>query len=77
MNDDQKPEFSRGWRGFFSSLLKGIVRDIVKFVTAFLLGTGAGALICWYYGLPMALAFLGGFIVLGIALALVSDSLFD
>ena len=64
-------------QGFFRTLLQGIVRDAIKFITAFVVGTGAGAIVCWYYGLPLALSLIGGFLVLGIALALMSDSLFS
>jgi len=32
---------------------------------------------CWYYGIPMIFSVLGGILVLGIALALMSDSIFD
>lgn len=63
-------------RGFFATLLIGLVRDVVKFVTAFAVGTGASAIVCWYYGIPLAVSLLGGFLVLGLALALMSDSLF-
>ena len=78
MNDDEKtqagPEESRG---FFASLLLGLLRDAVKMVIAFAVGTGAGAIVCWYYGLPMALALLGGFLVLALVLAFTTDSIFS
>lgn len=80
VNDDrdQRPGNAQsGERGFFAALLHSLIRDIVKFITAFALGTGAGAIVCWYYDIPLAFSFIGGFIVLGIALALVSDSLFS
>lgn len=64
-------------QGFLRTLLQGIVRDAIKFITAFVVGTGAGAIVCWYYGFPLALSLIGGFLVLGIALALMSDSLFS
>ena len=64
-------------RGFFASLLIGIVRDLLRFVLAFVVGTGAGAVVCWYYGIPLVFALVGGFLVLALALAISSDSLFD
>ncbi len=64
-------------RGFFASLLIGLVRDLFKFVIAFAVGTGASAIACWYYGLPLALSLIGGFIVLALALALTTDSIFS
>ena len=63
-------------RGFFASPLFALLDGILKFITAFAVGTGAGALVCWYYGLPLVLSLLGGILVLGLALALLSDSSF-
>ena len=63
--------------GFLSSLLRAIVRDAVKFMVAFAVGTGAGAIACWYYGIPVVFALVGGILVLGVALALATDSLFS
>ena len=80
MNDDRsaKTELHEGGvRGFFSSLLLGIVRDIVKLVVAFVVGTGAGAIVCWYYGFPLGFSILGGILVLAVALALTTDSFLD
>lgn len=65
-----------GVRGFLVSQLVGIVRDLFKFVIAFVVGTGASAIVCWYYGIPLALSLLGGILVLALALAFLSDSVF-
>ena len=62
---------------FFKDLLKIGLSAIIKFVIAFAIGTGAGAIVCWYYNIPLGLSILGGILVLGIALALMSDSIFD
>ena len=64
-------------RGFFASLLMSLVRDAVKLIIAFAVGTGAGAIICWYYGVPLIFSLLGGIVVLALALALTTDSLFS
>ena len=80
MNDDQetKVEIHEGgiW-GFFTSLFAGLVRDAIKLVIAFAIGTGAGAIVCWYYGIPLAVSLLGGILVLGVALVFTTDSLFS
>lgn len=79
MKDDRsaKTEFHEGGvRGFFSSLFLGIARDLVKFIIAFVVGTSAGAIVCWYYGLPLGFSILGGILVLAVALALTTDSFF-
>jgi hypothetical protein len=54
-----------------------VARDLVQLLIAFSIGTGAAAVVCWYYGVPLFLSLLGGILVLGFALALKSDSLFD
>ena len=77
-NYKAKAELDEGTkRGFFATLLVGLVRDAVKFIIAFAVGTGAGAIVCWYYGIPLVLSLLGGILVLGLALALMSDSVFS
>ena len=64
-------------RGFFATLLMSLVRDAVKLIIAFLVGTGGGAIVCWYYGVPLIFSVVGGILVLGLALALMTDSLFS
>jgi hypothetical protein len=76
-NDTRMDADLRDSRGFFASLFHGLIRDAFKLFVSFGIGTGAGALVCWYYGLPLALSLLGGILVLGLALALMSDSLFS
>ena len=79
-DDDNEPKVhihEGGVKGFFTSLLMGLVRDAFKLIVAFAVGTGASAIVCWYYGIPLAFSILGGILVLGLALALMSDSLFS
>lgn len=59
-----------------ASILGNLMRDVVKMIIAFAIGTGASAIVCWYYDLPLVVSLLGGFIVLGIALALITNSTF-
>ena len=80
MNDDHqsKVRINDGSdRGFFATLLMSLVRDAVKLIIAFLVGTGGGAIVCWYYGVPLVFSVIGGILVLGLALALMTDSLFS
>ena len=46
-------------------------------LAAFAIGTGGAAIVCWYYELPMFLSLLGGIMVLGLAVALTTDTWFD
>ena len=62
---------------FLKDLLKIGLIAILKFVIAFVVGTGGAAVVCWYYNIPLGFSILGGILVLGIALALMSDSMFD
>ena len=80
MSDD--PDLSQkagsgGVRGFLTDFLMGLVRDAVKLVIAFAIGTGAGAIVCWYYSIPLVLSLLGGILVLAVVLVFLSDGLFS
>lgn len=80
MQDDPRTKIEvheGGVRGFLSSLFHALVRELFKFIIAFAVGTGAGAIACWYYGIPLVFSLLGGILVLGLALALSTDSVFS
>ena len=62
---------------FLKDLLKIGVSAILKVVLFFGVGTGGAAIVCWYYSIPLGFSIIGGILVLGIALALMSDSIFD
>lgn len=72
MFDDQKGRIKD--RGFFATLFLGLARDALRLLIAFTIGTGAGAIVCWYYGLPLVLSLLGGILVLVLAFMLWMDS---
>lgn len=61
---------------FLSQLLGSIAHGFAMLLMAFSIGTGASAVVCWFYGLPLILSLIGGFIVLGVAIALMSESPF-
>jgi hypothetical protein len=61
---------------FLKNLLKIGFSTILQVVIFFGVGTGGGAIVCWYYSIPMGFSIIGGILVLGIALALMSDSIF-
>ena len=65
-----------GFRGFVVSFLASLARDAFKLIVSFAVGTGGGAIVCWYYSIPLGFSILGGILVLGLALALMSDSWF-
>lgn len=80
MNNEPEPKASPDQerpQGVVASFFLSLVRDLFKYVIAFAVGTGAGAIVCWYYGLPMFLSLLGGILVLALALAITTDSLFS
>ncbi len=68
---------NNGFLGFLKELGASIAGALVKFILAFAVGTGGGAIVCWYYGLPLVLSVIGGILVLGLALALSTDGLFS
>lgn len=63
-------------RGFLAEILASLTKFALRFFIAFILGTGAGAVVCLYYDIPIVFSVLGGILVLGIALALLSDNSF-
>ena len=62
---------------FLKDILKTWIGIILMLVAAFGLGTGAGLIFCWYYSIPLIFSFLGGILVLGIALAIVFIFIID
>ncbi|QDZ01384.1 hypothetical protein FQ775_13915 [Nitratireductor mangrovi] len=56
-------------QGFWTTLLQGLIRDTVGLWLTFLIGTGAGAVICLYFGAPLIFSLLGGVLVLAVYVA--------
>lgn len=57
-------------KSMLSDLGRSLLRDLVRLVLAFAVGTAAAGIACLYYGLPLVLSLGGGIAVLGFALAL-------
>lgn len=68
-NPDNKSAFPARNAGFFSSLLTSLLRDMMKLVMIFALGTVGGAAICLYYGFPIVFSFVCGIAIFAIAVA--------
>ncbi len=66
-----------GAPGSIASFFISLARDFMQLFFAFAIGTGGAAVVCWHYELPLALSLVGGIGVLGLALAVKSDSIFD
>jgi hypothetical protein len=64
-------------KDFLKDLLKIGLTAILRLSIAFGVGTAGTAVVCLYYNVPIAVSLLGGIVVLGIALALMSHSPFD
>lgn len=71
MQEDDRPDKPSGStrKGFLTTLLQGLIRDMVGFWITFLFGTGAGAVICLYFGAPLIFSLLGGALVLAVYVA--------
>lgn len=67
-NRSDKPDGSNK-RGFLTILLQGLIRDTIGLWITFLIGTGAGAVICLYFGAPLIFSLLGGVLVLAVYVA--------
>lgn len=72
---DDKSDASQGWTftSFLSDILKSFIGDLLRLVIVFAIGTAAGAAACLYYGFPVGLSLLGGFVALGVALLILSN----
>ena len=71
--NEAKTTFDQGSsRGFLATLAQDLARDALRFllrsIIAFAIGTGAGAIVCWYYGIPLIFALIGGVLVLALVL---------
>ncbi len=71
MQKDNRPDKPGGSnkQGFLATLLQGLIRDTVGLWITFLIGTGAGAIICLYFGAPLIFSLLGGILVLAVYVA--------
>lgn len=71
MKNEDPPDKRTGSnrQGFFTTLLQGLIRDTVGLWITFAIGTGAGAIICLYFGAPLILSLLGGILVLAVYVA--------
>jgi len=64
-------------RGFFPRLLRGILKELIVMAIVFAVATGISAAVCFYYGLPLILSLIGGFLSVGAVFYIKSDSIFD
>lgn len=71
MKKTEKPEC-----GFFAQLLGDMLHGVFMLVAAFSISTGASAIVCWYYGVPLVFALLGGILVLGVAVFMKTEGSF-
>ncbi|MCR9139829.1 MAG: hypothetical protein NXI27_27805 [Alphaproteobacteria bacterium] len=71
MQNDDRPDKSAesNRQGFLSTLLQGLIRDTIGLWITFLFGTGAAAVVCLYFGIPLIFSLLGGVIVLAVYVA--------
>lgn len=71
MQKDNRPEKTDGSdkQGFLATLLQGLIRDTLGLWITFLIGTGAGAILCFYFGAPLIYSLLGGLLVLAVYVA--------
>lgn len=72
--DDNQSSFFSSMVSFLRDLLKDIASSMLVVVLTFLLATVVSAGLLWFYEWPLILAPLGGFVVLGVMLALWHDS---
>jgi hypothetical protein len=64
-------------RGFFPDLVRDILGQLIVAVVVFVFATGVSAAVCLYYGLPLVLSLIGGFLAIGAVFFIKSISMFD
>lgn len=64
-------------KGLLASILESLAKAAGYLILAFAIGTGAMAGVCLYYGLPLVFSLVGGFVVLGIAVAIMAHDPFS
>lgn len=64
-------------RGIIGELLNTLTRSLIFCFSAFAVGTGVSAAVCLYYGVPLVFSLISGFLVLGIAFALMTGGMFS
>ena len=60
---------------FFAGLLRSILQDLIVMAIVFGVATGISAAVCFYYGLPLALSLIGGFLAIGAVFVVKSNSI--
>ena len=73
-SDDHQRSFLTSIASFLSDLLKEIVSSMFVVMLTFLLATFVSAGLLWFHDWPLVLAPVGGFVVIGVMLALWYDS---
>ena len=73
-HDAKQRSFLSSIGSFLANLLKDIASSMFVVALTFLLATIVSAGLLWFYEWPLFLAPLGGFVVLGVMLALWYDS---
>ena len=73
-HDDKQRSFLSSISAFLADLLKDIASNMFVVALTFLLATIVSAGLLWFYEWPLFLAPLGGFVVLGVMLAVLHES---
>lgn len=72
--DNKQRSFISSILSFLSDLFREVASSMLVVILTFLLATAVSAGLLWFYGWPLMLAPVGGFVVLGVMLALWYDS---
>lgn len=63
--------------GIFTAFFGALLKDLLVILLVFAIATAIAAGACWFYGVPLWVSLIGGFISLGVVVALKSTSIFD
>lgn len=63
--------------GIFTAFFGTLLKELILILLVFAITTAIAAGVCWFYDVPIAVSLIGGFISLGVVVALKSTSIFD
>ena len=65
-DENNAPTTDNSLKSFFIELLQNILKDLLLMAIVFSVATGISAIVCLYYGAPVWLSIIGGFLSIGV-----------
>ena len=76
-SDKNTPTLGATLKSFFIEFLQNTLKDLLLMAIVFSVTTGISAAVCLYYGVPLWVSLIGGFLSLGLIFFIKSYSIFS